>query len=154
MTLHEKLLAIQDAAATAVSGAAYLAGVEVLTERKGDLEQRIRAALAKVGLSVVVMTPEVRVLKREDTRLRLRARVIVECAEIALTNQGPSGSGKPAFAAAGAAAAALFDAPTGLDARGLDTFQWDEDPIVLVPDKALLVYHAQTYAEFSFTKTT
>jgi hypothetical protein len=152
---HEQLLAIQARAAALLEEHAYFAGLEVFTERIGDLDQKIRTKLAKLGLCVVVMTPSFSILQRQGARVKIRVRVIVEASETVLVNSGASGSQKPSLAVATAAAIALDGKPSesgphysGAGADPLNEYRLsDSEPVRLVPDPKLLVYHCELYVD-------
>lgn len=152
MSAHDDFLAVQAAAAALVQADPFFTGLEVLTEAKGDLNQLIRASLQKIGLCVVVMTPDFEITKRVRQRKRVRVRVVVECSEISIVNK----TGKAPLAAAWAAAVALDCQPNGLDPEGAPHMAGireftlhDSQPVVLVPDKQLLTYHTIAHTEVS-----
>lgn len=151
---HENLLIVQDTVAALLGADPYFSGVDVITEKKGDIENRLRAALGKLGLCVVVTTPAAGNLTRKGNRLSARVQIVIECAESVVVNQSPSGKMKPALAAAVAAAKAIDRKPNGLDAPGAqhrdrinEIVLVDDDFITLVPDRALLIYHVEAVTD-------
>lgn len=157
MTAFEQFVAVQERAAALVQADPYFAGIEVLAERRGDVNQKIQAALQKLGLCVIVMTPSFRIQAKVRTRTIIRVRVVVECSEIVLTNSSASGTQKPTLSAAWAAALALRGQDNGAAGEGEDarlltlqqTFEIseDDDPVRLVPDPRLLTYHATLFTD-------
>ena len=152
---HELLLTMQARAAAILAADAYFTGVEIFTERIGDLDQQIRTKLAKLGLSVVVMTPSFSIVQRQGSRVKIRVRLVVEAAETVLVNSSASGLQKPALAVATAAAVLLDMQPTGIEPHcasyatdPINEFRLIEgEPVRLVPDPKLLVYHTELFAD-------
>lgn len=156
MSAYEKFIDLQEKAAELVQADPYFAGIEVLTERKGDLTQKLNTALQTLGLSVVVMTPTFQITGQVKTRRVVRVSIVVDCSEIVVTNQGASGTRKPSLAAAWAAALALDTQPNGQAPEGMPhlagmhEFALDQDkPVRLVPNKVLLTYQAYLSTEIT-----
>lgn len=154
--LNEALLALQTKIADHLAADPYFAGVEILTEKKGDIRQGIRSALTRIGLGVAVITPGVTIKKRLSRRIVFSVMAVIEFAEIVVTNQGASGTKKPALAAATTAMLAIDSKPNGRDERLVDTstgiFLLDDAmPLRLVPDKVALVYHVMVTTDIILT---
>lgn len=154
--LNDALLALQTKVAEHLAADAYFAGVEILTEKKGDIRQGIKTALNRLGLGLAVITPGVTIKKRLGRRLVFSVTIVIEVAEIVLTNQSASGTKKPALAAATAAMLALDSKPNGRDDRLVDTatgtfYLDDAMPLRLIPDKAALVYHVLATTDIILT---
>jgi hypothetical protein len=146
--LYDTLLDFQDAAADAIAAVPIFDGFDIITERQGDLNKRIATSLAKLGLSIVVMTPLITIKKREHSSLVLGVDLVIECAETAMTNR----TGIPALRAAMAVMMAIDKASNGASRNRPEfkEFLLDPDrPLQLIPDPKQIVYHVrastQTY---------
>jgi len=152
--LHQKLLDVQEAAATILSRDPYFAGIDIITELKGDVASKIKAALQKLSLSVLVKIGDIRVVKRQDSRKIISVTIIIETAEVAITNVDASGARKSAISAAIAAMDALDFAVTGLRSTApdteLDRFDVADDAIIQ-PDPERLVYQTAVTTQLSLT---
>ncbi|MFA5265608.1 MAG: hypothetical protein WC378_17450 [Opitutaceae bacterium] len=151
--IYAKILDIQDEVAALLKADSFFADDEIITERKGDLGQRITAALNKLGLSIRVLTPEAIMTKRSATRRIFRVRVVVECAETALLNKDASGNRRYALSAATAAAMAIDYHPNGQGgtdcATPLDHFESDMENAIVQPSPELLIYQAHFFTEIA-----
>ena len=140
--LSEALFSLQAKVVEHLVADPYFAGLDILTEKKGDIRQGIRTALNKLGVGIAIVTPGLTIKKRMGKRIVFEVSLVIECAEIALTNH----TGKTAQIAATAAMLAVDGHTNGHNANPmLDTtslFQLDPAmPFRVVPDKAALVYH-------------
>ncbi|MFA5263060.1 MAG: hypothetical protein WC378_04490 [Opitutaceae bacterium] len=149
-----KIVAVAEAAASRIQAIPLLGDsrIQILTERQGDLNQKITTALSKLGLSVVIVTPDVDILQHVGPEIRVNVRLVAEVSELPLVNQSATGSGVPALAAATAILKALHRAPNGLDEGEhrprLNEFRLpEEQPLRLIPDKRNIVYHVTAYTE-------
>lgn len=118
MAAYDKFIAVQTQAAALIQADPFFAGIEVLTERMGDVNQKIQSALGRIGLSVIVLTPRFELSAKKGKRRVVTVKVVVDCSEIVVTNMSAAGTQKPALAAAWAAALALDKQPNGLDPAG------------------------------------
>lgn len=86
---------IQQEAAARLASHPYLADLTIITEDKGDIEGQIRTALAKLGISITVLTVEADCDSPDCEPLSFdRVGVIVEVAEFVAGNRGATGTGK------------------------------------------------------------
>jgi len=157
-TPQDRIVTVVDTFAALIEKAPFFAGtpsVPVLTERKGDINATIAQALAKLGMSVVVIAPDANNLITENDRLKLRLRLIAEVSEIVLINQTACKAAgipyRPALAAATQIMRAVSRQPNGLDGAQqhrprINEFDLDPaEPFRLVPDRKCVTYHITAY---------
>jgi hypothetical protein len=119
----------------------YFARIEPLYEQLGDLTNKIRVALNKLGISVLVLTPSAVCQSTNAPGPILDpVTLVVQVVENVLLNQGASGTQLPAGDVA-EKIAWLLHYPNHAG-RG-DTFPLTCRSIRLVPDKTLLVYNVE-----------
>lgn len=150
--IEERLVVVADTMAKLIGSSTYLQGVPVATERIGDINATIRDALAKLGLSIVVVAADADTLQRKGTTLQLRVRLVAQVSELVLINQGATGRRKPALACAVAVMKAVDRQPNGLDPEGvmhrpgLNEFTLDDDqPFRLTKDPRCVVYQVTAH---------
>lgn len=160
---EERLVVVADAMAALIAADPYfaaagpVAAVPVVTERKGDINAMISAALNKLGLCVTVVAADSDSLTRQGNTLQVRVRLVAQISELYLINQGITGSKKPALAAAARVMKAIDQKPNGLDPAnerhrsGFHEFKLpDEQPFRLVPDAKYITYHVTAYTTVAF----
>lgn len=153
---EERLLVVADAFAALIASSPYLAAapaIDVLTERKGDINATIAQALGGLGIVVVVVMPYARKSESAGAEISLAARFVAEISENPLINQAAAKKAgvayRPALAVAVATLLAVSGKPNGLDAgdqghvAGLNEFVLPNDvpPIQIVPDRRAITYH-------------
>lgn len=148
--IEERLVVVADAFAALISARPYIAPLQAVTERKGDINAMIAAALQKLGLSIAIVAADGDGLTTKGDTIALRVRLVAQITELYLVNQGGSGSKKPALAVAVAVMKAVHRKPNGLDVghhiAGLNEFELAEDrPFRLVPDPRSIVYQVTAY---------
>ena len=149
--MSRELTQLQESAAAILAGDAFFSpaapakAIEVLFERKGDIANRIKVALGKLGISVVVITPLAKLAERVPGAavIPLSVPLVVQVEENVLLNQGANGTGKGALDVCVEVACLLHDQPHGVAAGNprLNRFALTEVPITLVSDSPTLVYH-------------
>ncbi len=155
---EERLVIVADTCAALIAADAYfaasgpVAAVPVMTERNGDINATIANALAKLGLCVTVVAADGDSLVRSGDGLSLRVRVVAQVSELYLINQGPTGSKKPALAAATRIMKAIDRKANGLDVAGgrhqpgLNEFELpEEQPFRLTKDPRYIVYQVTAF---------
>ena len=131
---------IQDEAARLLAADERLSGVDILTERLGDLENQIAIRVGKIGLAIVVITPDAQVRGGSAPGPLLNPiNIVVEVAELPAVNRGPRGRNLPAADAAETVAAVLHAA----NRRGTPPVHpLEARRIRLVPSKGgTVIYH-------------
>jgi hypothetical protein len=155
--IEERLLVVAETFAGLIAANAYISSapaLPVLTERKGDISAEITKALAQLGLSIVVITPDGDSLETTGDGMCLRVRLVAEVAENVLVNKAKSGANyRPALGAAVAVMTAVDRKPNGLDPagvahiRGLNEFELDHNqPFRLMPAQRP-TYHVTAYTK-------
>lgn len=152
--VEERLVVVRDEFARLIADARYLAGVQVLTEKIGDIQQTLQIAIAKLGLCIVVAAVTADSLTRSGDKLRMRVRCVAQVNEKVIINQGPAGTKKPALACAVAVMKAVDSKANGLDPEGqihiagVNEFQLVEDiPFELLKTPTDLVYEINATTE-------
>ncbi len=127
-------LAAQAFFSDAAAGAAR--PVPVLTEQRGDLQNRVRQSLGQLGIVCVVLTPTARMTNRNRPRPYFdEIRIVARTQENVVLNRADTGTGQPASLVAEAAAWFLHGyTPASLGCTLL------LEEIRLVDDPKLLVY--------------
>lgn len=104
MSEADPLLNLQAAAAARLEGdpwftpAAPAKPVKVVTERLGDLDSQIEAAVSTLGVCASVMTPSGQLSDGNIPALDFdRVDLVVQVSETPIINQGPSGAQKSAL---------------------------------------------------------
>lgn len=154
--LEHRPLIITEAFRKLIAEDAYFTGepaVPVLTERDGDINAMVNAALARLGLCVVVIMAEAERVRAAGDRLVLQLRLVAEISEKVLLNKGRSGSNyRPALSAAFRAARAVHEQPNGLDTDVNGSrvraaiFELDEQhPVRLMPHRTDIIYHVTAH---------
>ena len=110
--------------------------VPVLTEQRGDLQNRVRQSLGQLGIVCVVLTPTARMTNRNRPRPYFdEIRIVARTQENVVLNRANTGTGQPASLVAEAAAWFLHGyTPASLGCTLL------LEEIRLVDDPKLLVY--------------
>jgi len=139
------LTTIQEACVTALQADRRLAPVAIHHEKLKNIENIIARAMAKLGISCVVLTPGAESSAPNAPGPYCdNIRVVVEVAENVTINQGRSGTRLPA------SDVAEFVANT------LHLHSWTTGKTLtfsalrLVPDEALIVYHVEFKTAASF----
>jgi hypothetical protein len=103
------LATIQTSCAELLAASPALAGVQILHEQIGDVESRVRIALAKsTGICAIVLTPSASGNSPASPGPHLDSmEVVVEVAENVVLNQSAAGTRLPASAVAEQVAATL-----------------------------------------------
>lgn len=153
--LKNRLTSLQSRVGALINSTELLAGHDIISEDKGDLENRIRTSLAKLGLAICVMTPALTVKSRSNSRVILKVKIVIDISETAILNKAASGERLPALDAALAVRKACDWKTTGLGSprpdTELDRFEMDKDaPLTLVPDPTLICYHVNLATYISF----
>lgn len=136
--------------------------IEVLTERKGDIVSTIAKSLSRLGLSIIVLTPDATIspAATNSTAVRIRPRIIVEVAENFTINNGITGTKLPALDAVAAILPLLHKKPNGLQPEGqlrhpgLYELTLDPQPYRLVPHDLLTIYHITLTTDITLQPTT
>jgi hypothetical protein len=87
------LALIQDKLVDLIKADSYFDGIEVLSEKVGDLENKIEQSLAKLNVAVIVLPPVAEMIDSKSDRVSLIARLSVAVVENVLLNS----SGKRAL---------------------------------------------------------
>lgn len=87
---------IQESIAAVLTAHAYFTGIDVITERKGDILNMIDAAIGKLGICVVVETITGKPEHGSIGSYSLDLNVGITVTENVLINQGATGTRKPA----------------------------------------------------------
>lgn len=155
--LKDSLTALQNRAATLINARDYLSDVDIVTEVKGDLGNRLDQSLAKLGLAICVLTPALTIHRREPAtgRLILKVKLVVDISENALLNADAEGNRRPALDAALEVMKALDYKTTGLGKSSayteFDRYELDPNTALqLIPDKTLICYHVTATTLISF----
>lgn len=155
--IEDRLLIVADTFTALIAQDAFFAAapaVQVLTERVGDINNKITAALGKLGLAVAVIMPDGDQGQSTGDGLSLRVRLVAQIDELVLMNQAAATAAnvpyRPALAAAIRAMKAVHRQPNGLDVgrhqSGLNEFQCPEvQPFKLIPAKSFVTYHVTAY---------
>ncbi|MBI5689246.1 MAG: hypothetical protein HZC55_04055 [Verrucomicrobia bacterium] len=155
--IEDRLLIVADQFAALIAQDPFFAGapaIPVVTERLGDLNNKITTALNKLGLAVVVVLPDGDQGQSTGDGLSLRVRLVAQIEELVLINQTAAQQAgvayRPALAAAVRAMKAVHRQPNGLDLGahlpGLNEFECPESqPFRLIPAKACVTYHVTAY---------
>ena len=156
--IEDRLVIVADQMVALIGADSYFAAagaapaVPVLTERKGDINAMVTAALSKLGLCVVIVAADAGELTTKGTTLVMRVRLVAQISENYLFNNSATGLKKPALAATVRAMKAVHRKPNGLDAAGarhvdgINEFALpDDQPFRLVPDKTFITYHVTAY---------
>ena len=93
---QDPLKDIQDAIGKALTAHPYFSGIPVITERKGDVMNKIAIALGKLGICVVVQVLTGRTESMGAGAYSLDLKVGLTVTENVPINQGNTGSKKPA----------------------------------------------------------
>jgi hypothetical protein len=148
MFLEKIPVIVADTFAALIARDPWLAGIPVLTERKGDIGGAVTQALKKLGLCVAVIMPDCDSLQSRNDGFSVRLRLVAEITELVLVNQSAPGNYRPALSAAWRVMAAVAGKHNGVgDAglmrpRGLNEFSLPPDAAFsLVPDPTFVVYH-------------
>lgn len=133
---------VQKAAQGILKADSYFTRIEVITEQLGDISNQIQIALSKLGICVLVVTPDTD-FKFPDAPGPIMdpLKIIVEVTEQVLMNRGAQGTGRSASAVAERAAWQLHY-PNHAHYRR-DPCMFTARRIRLVPDKNYLVYRVE-----------
>ncbi|MBI4024847.1 MAG: hypothetical protein HY360_07675 [Verrucomicrobia bacterium] len=137
MTLTE----LQDAIAATLAARPEFAGVQIFTEKIGDIASEIEIAVGKIGICIVILTPSAGVqYPNVPGPLLDPVRIVVAIFEDVIINRSPTGTNKPAADVATDVLRTLqLTTPAGANPIVPD----GADALKLIPDSGgLLVYHA------------
>ncbi|AHF94604.1 hypothetical protein OPIT5_21835 [Opitutaceae bacterium TAV5] len=117
----------------------------------------VKQAVGKLGLAVIVLTPDAEPLTASiDTTIRIRPRIVVEVVE----NGGMNKTGLAALDVVAELLPVLHRAPNGFQPAGqprrpgLHEITLDPKvPYELVPDDMLVVYHVNTSTEITLSRS-
>jgi hypothetical protein len=135
------LLTMQQQATDRLLGDKFFEDIPVVNESRKDIESDIQMALSKIGLCVLVLTPEANVNNQQDVPYPYFDKIMLVCqvVEHPTINRSSAGTGK--FAATVAEHVAIlihaFKPAIG------NEFYLDNPSITLVPDENFLVYQVR-----------
>lgn len=135
------LLTLQQRCYDRLKGINYFAKIPVVTEYKHDIEQELKMALGKLGVAVLILTPEASVNLHQDCPFPFfdKITIVVQIAEHPVVNRATTGLHHPASEVAEMVALHLHNwKPTDFNEIYLDN-----PSITLVPDETFLVYQVR-----------
>ncbi|MBI5768761.1 MAG: hypothetical protein HZA93_13265 [Verrucomicrobia bacterium] len=155
--IEDRLLIVADKFASLIAQDAFFTSapaIPVLTERVGDINNKITTSLNKLGIAVAVIMPDGDQGQSNGESISLRVRLVAQIEELVLVNQAAATAAnvayRPALAAAIRAMKAVHRKPNGLDAgahiAGLNEFECPEvQPFKLIPAKSFVTYHVTAF---------
>lgn len=137
---------LQDKVKARLAADSFFDGVDILTEKIGDIENKIERDLGRLGLAVVVLSPRGTRAGTDDRRSIpfLRIQITVSVVENVPVNTGD----KKAMDVVKRAIEVLHNSRES-DGRSGPVFFLEDDALQLVPDPdGLLVYLVNFFTEF------
>jgi hypothetical protein len=93
---QDPLRDVQDSIKAVLTAQPWFAGIDIITEQKGDVLNRIDIALGKLGLCIVIETLTGKPEAMGSGAYTLELSVGITITENVIINQGSTGSKKPA----------------------------------------------------------
>ena len=152
-----ELTDLQESAATLLRADAFYTplapakSISVFTEKMGDLTNKIDTALAKLGISAVIVTPLGKLPEPEVDVLDLIVPFVVQISESVLLNQSATGTQKTALSAVRATMRILHLKPHGVTngSPRMCRFMLTQTPYTLVEQDPFLTYHVNLTARLT-----
>lgn len=143
-----RLAQLREDAANKLRANPLLSGIEVFTERIGDIESKIEIALGSLkGICIIVLTPKANVSWPDSPGPVFDdVNIVVRVVENVLVNQGDSGTKKPCSYIAEVVGSGPTDEAGASANSGLHLFITSENKtltcrsIGMVPDPDALIY--------------